>query len=61
MVIDEKLSQLGLIISDLTIEIKKLKESLSESEDRYWETFLTLRTTSEELESLQKEQNHVIH
>ena len=58
--IDEKLSQLGLIISDLTIEIKKLKEKLKKTEDDYWDVFLNLQNTKEELEKLQKEERYVV-
>ena len=54
--IDEKLSQLGLIISDLTIEIKKLKEKLKRTEDDYWDAYLNLQNTKEELEKFQKEE-----
>lgn len=58
--IDEKLSQLGLIISDLTIEIKKLKEKLKRTEDDYWDAYLNLQNTKEELEKFQKEEKYVI-
>ena len=58
--IDEKLSQLGLIISDLTIEIKKLKEKLKKTEDDYWDVFLNLQNTKEELEKFEKEERYVV-
>ena len=58
--IDEKLSQLGLIISDLTIEIKKLKEKLKKTEDDYWDVFLNLQNTKEELEKFDKEERYVV-
>ena len=58
--IDEKLSQLGLIISDLTIEIKKLKEKLKKTEDDYWDVFLNLQYTKEELEKFEKEERYVV-
>jgi len=55
MKVDEKLSQLGLIISDLTIEIKNLKEKAQDFENRYWSTVLELDSQKKDYEVLKIE------